>query len=147
VFLHRCICVRYWFVDILKCLYCFFFFFFFSSRRRHTRCYRDWSSDVCSSDLTVGPRQTGRYGMVVPRFVDQALRGEPITVYGDGQQSRCLTHVSDAVRAAIGLMDSDRTVGEVFNVGSEEEIKSVELAERVRRLTETESEIAFVPYW
>src|SRR2546425_13168935 len=65
---------------------------------------------------TVGPRQTGRYGMVVPRFVGQALRGEPITVYGDGQQSRCLTHVSDAVRAAIGLMDSDRTVGEVFNV-------------------------------
>src|SRR5207245_10235279 len=82
---------------------------------------------------TVGPRQTGRYGMVVPRFVDQALRGEPITVYGDGQQSRCLTHVSDAVRAAIGLMDSDRTVGEVFNVGSEEEIKIVALAERVRR--------------
>src|SRR5439155_784591 len=60
---------------------------------------------------TVGPRQTGRYGMVVPRFVGQALRGEPITVYGDGQQSRCLTHVSDAVRAAIGLMDSDRAVG------------------------------------
>jgi len=95
---------------------------------------------------TVGPRQTGRYGMVVPRFVGQALRGEPITVYGDGQQSRCLTHVSDAVRAAIGLMDSDRTVGEVFNVGSDQEIRILELAERVRSLTESESEIVFVPF-
>src|SRR6059036_4066356 len=95
---------------------------------------------------TVGPRQTGRYGMVVPRFVGQALRGEPITVYGDGQQSRCLTHVSDAVRAAIGLMDSDRAVGEVFNIGSDQEIQIVELAERVRSLTESASEIVFVPY-
>ena len=95
---------------------------------------------------TVGPRQTGRYGMVVPRFVGQALRGEPITVYGDGQQSRCLTHVSDAVRAAIGLMDSDRTVGDVFNVGSDQEIQIVELAERVRSLTESASEIVFVPF-
>ena len=95
---------------------------------------------------TVGPRQTGRYGMVVPRFVGQALRGEPITVYGDGQQSRCLTHVSDAVRAAIGLMDSDRTLGEVFNVGSDQEIQIVELAERVRSLTESASEIVFVPF-
>ncbi len=97
-------------------------------------------------DLVLGPSQTGRYGMVVPRFVGQALRGEPITVYGDGQQSRCLTHVSDAVRAAIGLMDSDRTVGEVFNVGSDQEIRILELAERVRSLTESESEIVFVPF-
>ena len=95
---------------------------------------------------TVGPRQTGRYGMVVPRFVGQALRGEPMTVHGDGQQSRCFTHVSDAVRAAIGLMDSDSTVGEAFNVGSEHEITIADLAKRVRALTESDSEIVFVPY-
>lgn len=95
---------------------------------------------------TVGPRQTGRYGMVVPRFVTQALRNEPITVYGDGQQSRCFTHVSDAVRAAIALMDADRLVGEVFNVGSEQEIRIMDLAKRVRDLTESESSIVLVPY-
>jgi UDP-glucose 4-epimerase len=95
---------------------------------------------------TVGPRQTGQYGMVVPRFVSQALRGEPLTVYGDGMQSRCFTHVSDAVRAAIALMDADHTTGEVFNVGSESEIRIVDLAERVRALTESRSEIRFVPY-
>jgi UDP-glucose 4-epimerase len=95
---------------------------------------------------TVGPRQTGRYGMVVPRFVTQALAGDPITVYGDGSQSRCFTHVSDAVRAATLLMDSDRTVGEVYNVGSHGEIRIGELAERVRELTEASSELVFVPY-
>ncbi len=95
---------------------------------------------------TVGPRQTGRYGMVVPRFVSQALRNQPITVYGDGQQSRCFTHVSDAVRAAVSLMDADHTVGEVFNIGSEHEIKVVDLANCVRELTESESEIVFIPY-
>jgi len=95
---------------------------------------------------TVGPRQTGRYGMVVPRFVTQALLSEPLTVYGDGQQTRCFTHVSDAVRAAIGLMDSDKTVGEVFNVGSEEEITIIDLAKRICRLAESDPDIAFVPY-
>jgi len=95
---------------------------------------------------TVGPRQTGHYGMVVPRFVKQALHDEALTVYGDGQQSRCFTHVSDAVRAMMALMDADHTVGEVYNVGSEQEICIADLAERVRVLTDSESEIAFTPY-
>jgi len=95
---------------------------------------------------TVGPRQTGHYGMVVPRFVKQALRDEPITVYGDGHQTRCFTHVSDAVRAMIGLMDAEHTVGEVYNLGSEKETPILELAERVKQLTESKSPITFVPY-
>ena len=95
---------------------------------------------------TVGPRQTGHYGMVVPRFVKQALQNEALTVYGDGQQSRCFTHVSDAVRAMIALMDADHTVGEVYNIGSEQEIRIADLAERVRVLTDSESEIGFTPY-
>ena len=95
---------------------------------------------------TVGPRQTGQYGMVVPRFVSQALRGEPLTVHGDGTQSRCFTHVSDAVRAAIALMDADHTSGEVFNIGSQDEIRIIDLAERVIALTESGSSIRFVPY-
>lgn len=95
---------------------------------------------------TVGPRQTGQYGMVVPRFVTQALRGEPITVYSDGMQSRCFTHVSDAVRAALVLMDADHTAGEVFNVGSQEEIRIIDLAKRVIALTKSASQIRFVPY-
>ena len=95
---------------------------------------------------TVGPRQTGHYGMVVPRFVKQALSNEALTVYGDGQQSRCFTHVSDAVRAMIALMDADLTVGEVYNVGSEQEIRIADLAERIRVLTDSESEIGFTPY-
>ena len=95
---------------------------------------------------TVGPRQTGHYGMVVPRFVKQALSNEALTVYGDGQQSRCFTHVSDAVRAMIALMDADHTVGEVYNIGSEQEIRIADLAERIRVLTDSESEIGFTPY-
>ncbi len=95
---------------------------------------------------TVGPRQTGHYGMVVPRFVKQALHNEPITVYGDGGQSRCFTHVSDVVRAMIGLMDADHAVGEVYNLGGDNEIRIVDLAARVKTLTESESEITFVPY-
>jgi len=95
---------------------------------------------------TVGPRQTGQYGMVVPRFVTQALRGEPLTVHGDGTQTRCFTHVSDAVRAAIALMDASDVSGEVFNVGSQEEIRILDLAERVIALTESRSTVRFVPY-
>lgn len=95
---------------------------------------------------TVGPRQTGHYGMVVPRFVRQALRDEPITVYGDGRQTRCFTHVQDAVRAMIGLMDSDQTVGEVYNLGSVVETPIVELAERVKQLAGSTSPVTFVPY-
>jgi UDP-glucose 4-epimerase len=95
---------------------------------------------------TVGPRQTGQYGMVIPRFVAQALDNEPITVYGDGTQSRCFTHVGDTVRALVGLMEDEQVVGEVYNVGSNEEITIRELAERVRMVTGSTSEIINLPY-
>jgi UDP-glucose 4-epimerase len=83
---------------------------------------------------TVGPRQTGRYGMVVPRFVQQALRGEPLTVYGDGKQSRCFLHVQDAVEALIALAECPEGIGEVINVGSTEEISILNLAYKVLSL-------------
>jgi UDP-glucose 4-epimerase len=95
---------------------------------------------------TVGPRQTGRYGMVIPTFVRQALAGEPITVYGNGQQSRCFTHVDDVVAALIALMDHPGAIGEVYNIGSSEEVTIAALAEQVRVLTGSRSEIVFVPY-
>lgn len=95
---------------------------------------------------TVGPRQTGQYGMVVPRFVTQSLRGDPITVYGDGTARRCFTHVYDAIEAVIGLMEVDHTVGEVYNVGSQQEVSMLDLAHRVRELTGSSSEIMFMPY-
>lgn len=95
---------------------------------------------------TIGPRQTGRYGMVVPRFVQQALRGEPITVYGDGQQSRCFCDVADVVRAIQGLMRHPDAVGRVFNVGSTEEVTIEALAHRVKAVTESSSPIVYVPY-
>ena len=95
---------------------------------------------------TVGPRQTGRYGMVIPTFVKQALSGRPITVYGDGKQSRCFGYVGDVVVALMKLMDHEEAVGKVFNIGSNEEISILGLAERVKKLTHSKSEIAFVPY-
>ena len=95
---------------------------------------------------TVGPRQTGRYGMVVPSFVRQALAGEDVTVYGDGQQSRCFAHVSDTVRALLLLLESDRAVGQVFNIGSGNEISILDLAKRVIERTESSSRIRLVPY-
>ena len=95
---------------------------------------------------TVGPRQTGMYGMVLPSFVRQALAGEPITVYGDGTQSRCFCHVADALRAATALMDRDDLVGEVFNIGSTEEVSMLELAKRVIRLSGSSSTVTMVPY-
>ena len=95
---------------------------------------------------TVGPRQTGRYGMVIPTFVKQALAGRPITVYGDGKQTRCFGYVGDVVGALIKLMDHSDAVGQVFNIGSNEEISIVQLAEKVRKLTASDSEIIFVPY-
>lgn len=95
---------------------------------------------------TVGPRQTGRYGMVVPRFVRQALRGEPVTVYGDGQQSRCFASVKDVTRAVARLAETPEAVGDVFNVGNTEEVTIQALAERVVALTESDSEITFIPY-
>jgi len=95
---------------------------------------------------TVGPRQTGRYGMVIPTFVRQALAGRPITVYGDGKQTRCFGYVGDVVGALIKLMDHPDSVGQVFNIGSTEEISIVGLAEKVKALTESKSEIVFMPY-
>ena len=95
---------------------------------------------------TIGPRQTGRYGMVVPRFVQQALAGEPITVYGDGHQSRSFTDVADAVRATIALSRHPAAPGAVFNVGNGHEITINALAQRVKALTNTASEIVHIPY-
>ncbi len=94
----------------------------------------------------VGPRQTGRYGMVIPTFVQQALRGAPIRVFGDGRQTRCFTYVGDAVRALCTLMEAPEAEGEIFNIGSSEEISIQALAERVRALTGSASEIVRVPY-
>jgi UDP-glucose 4-epimerase len=104
---------------------------------------------------TVGPRQTGQYGMVVPRFVQQALKGEPLTVYGDGNQSRCFLHVRDAVDALIGLAKCPEAVGQVFNVGSTEQVTIVDLARIILELVQKESKreiekhsapITFTPY-
>lgn len=95
---------------------------------------------------TVGPRQTGRYGMVIPTFVRQALAGKPITVYGDGLQTRCFGYVGDVVGALVKLLDNNDAVGEVFNIGSDEEVSILELAQRIKELTKSESEIVFVPY-
>lgn len=95
---------------------------------------------------TIGPRQTGQYGMVVPRFVQQALAGEPITVYGDGEQSRSFTDVDDVVRATIAVSHHPRAVGEVFNVGTGSEITINQLATRVKALTGSRSEIVHIPY-
>jgi len=95
---------------------------------------------------TVGPRQTGRYGMVVPTFVTQALLGEPITVFGDGEQSRCFGHVKDAVEAVIRLLDEPSAFGEPFNIGTDQEVTMNELAERVRRAAGSDSPIVHVPY-
>jgi UDP-glucose 4-epimerase len=95
---------------------------------------------------TVGPRQTGRYGMVVPTFVRQALAGQPITVYGSGEQQRCFCHVRDVVRALADLVTCDDLYGQVFNIGSTEEVSIAQLAERVRQATQSDSEIVYVPY-
>ena len=95
---------------------------------------------------TVGPRQTGRYGMVIPRFIDQALSGEDVTVYGDGNQSRCFGYVKDVVEALVGLLDEERAVGEAFNIGNPEEIKIKELAELIISKTGSSSQVKFVPF-
>ena len=95
---------------------------------------------------TVGPRQVGHYGMVVPRFVSAALRNEPLSVYGSGDQIRCFCHVDDAVRALLLVMDSDKAVGEVFNVGNNQQITIMELAKRVIELTGSSSTIEKIAY-
>ncbi|CAB4332755.1 MAG: NAD-dependent epimerase/dehydratase family protein [Actinobacteria bacterium] len=95
---------------------------------------------------TVGPRQTGRYGMVVPRFVQAALKNEPITVYGDGTQSRVFCHVLDAVQAITTLAATDSAIGDVFNVGGTGEVSIKELAEKVIAITGSHSQITYTPY-
>jgi UDP-glucose 4-epimerase len=95
---------------------------------------------------TVGPRQTGRYGMVLPNFVKQALDNKPITVYGSGTQSRCFCDVRDTVEALLRLMDTDRSIGEVVNIGNTEEISIADLAQTVKTRTASTSEISYVPY-
>jgi UDP-glucose 4-epimerase len=95
---------------------------------------------------TVGPRQTGAYGMVIPRFIWQALNGESITIFGLGKQTRCFLHVKDAVNAIIRLVDHPSAVGEVFNIGSQEEITIEDLAKKVIDLTGSKSSITYIPY-
>ena len=95
---------------------------------------------------TVGPRQVGHYGMVVPRFVSAALRNEPLSVYGSGDQIRCFCHVDDAVRALLLVMDSDKAVGQVFNVGNNQQITIMELAKKVIELTRSSSSIEKIAY-
>jgi len=95
---------------------------------------------------TVGPRQTGRYGMVLPNFAAQALAGDPITVYGTGDQSRCFGHVKDAVEAILRLIECPAAIGQVFNIGNDEEVTILQLAERVRAAAGSSSEIVLVPY-
>jgi UDP-glucose 4-epimerase len=95
---------------------------------------------------TVGPRQTGRYGMVVPNFVRQALAGEPITVFGDGTQTRCFTYVGDVVGALLAIVGRKEALGNVYNLGNTEEISMRALAERVKALAESPSPIVTVPY-
>jgi UDP-glucose 4-epimerase len=95
---------------------------------------------------TVGPRQTGRYGMVIPRFVRQALAEQTLTVYGDGTQRRCFCHVQDVIRALVGVMQREEAYGEVYNVGSTSEITIWDLAERVRAMTQSNSDIQRISY-
>ena len=116
--------------------------------------YRKENLPVIVSRLfnTVGPRQVGEYGMVIPRFINQALRGEPLTVYGDGSQTRCFLHVHDAVDALMALIKSQSAVGQIFNVGSTHEISILVLAKKIIALTSSHStkndpgKIAFIPY-
>jgi UDP-glucose 4-epimerase len=95
---------------------------------------------------TVGPRQTGQYGMVIPNFVRQSLAGEPITVFGDGTQRRSFTHVADVVGALLKLVREPKAIGQVINIGNTEEVSILQLAERVRALSGSESSIKMIPY-
>ena len=95
---------------------------------------------------TVGPRQTGRYGMVLPRFIEAAKANEPIRVFGDGQQSRCFCHVQDTIESLIRLTNCPNAPGNIFNIGSTEEVSILELANRIIKITGSKSEIKLVPY-
>jgi nucleoside-diphosphate-sugar epimerase len=110
--------------------------------------YRDCQAEVIVARLfnTVGPRQTAAYGMVLPRFVRQALAGDDLTVYGNGTQARCFTHVADAVQALLLLLDNDDAVGHLYNVGAQTHTAVIELAGRVIEKTGSESKIRLIPY-
>jgi UDP-glucose 4-epimerase len=95
---------------------------------------------------TIGPRQTGRYGMVVPRFVKAALNNEPISVYGTGKQTRCFTNVADVVHVLRLLVDEEQAVGQIFNVGGTERISIEDLAKKIKQMTNSQSEIVYIPY-
>ena len=95
---------------------------------------------------TVGPRQSGQYGMVIPRFIQAALAGRPIEIHGDGTQTRCFCHVQDTILALRDLMDLPRAGGEIYNIGSQERIRILDLAERIKQATGSHSELAFIPY-
>jgi UDP-glucose 4-epimerase len=95
---------------------------------------------------TVGPRQSGAYGMVIPRFVEAALANSPIEIFGDGEQTRCFCHVDDTVRALVALMDAPNTSGEIYNVGSPNRIRIIDLADRIRQALGSSSELVFVPF-
>lgn len=95
---------------------------------------------------TVGPRQTGRYGMVIPRLVNQALKNEPLTVYGDGKQTRTFTHVREVVECIIKLVETPEAIGQVINIGGVEEISIIDLAKRIKKLTDSKSAIKLIPY-
>jgi UDP-glucose 4-epimerase len=101
---------------------------------------------ICRFFNTVGPRQTGRYGMVLPSFVAQALRGEPITVFGSGEQTRCFAHVKDVIEAVVRLMTTSAAIGQVFNIGTDAEVSMNDLAELVRTQAESDSPIVHIPY-
>jgi UDP-glucose 4-epimerase len=107
---------------------------------------RDLPVTVVRLFNTVGPRQTGSYGMVVPTLVGQALAGEPLTVYGDGRQKRCFCHVADVVGALAGLIDDERARGNVFNVGATTEISMLDLARRIIAVTGSSAEVSLIPY-
>jgi UDP-glucose 4-epimerase len=95
---------------------------------------------------TVGPRQVGNYGMVLPRFINMAINNEPITVYGDGNQTRCFAHVKDVVRAILLIVDSPHSVGELFNVGNDKQISIMNLAKKIIKITQSKSKIITLPY-
>ena len=107
---------------------------------------RDLDCVIARLFNTVGPRQSGQYGMVIPRFVERALAGKPLEVHGDGSQTRAFCHVQDTIRALKGLAEADSLSGEIFNVGATERIRIVDLAAKVIELTGSSSEIVFVPY-
>jgi UDP-glucose 4-epimerase len=113
-------------------------FFYFQEKKLPVRIVRFFN--------TVGPRQVGHYGMVVPRFVSAALKNEPLTVYGSGMQSRCFCHIYDAVKGVLAVIDSNKTIGDVFNIGSDQEITIQDLATTVVELTQSASIIEKVDY-